>query len=252
MTEIQHVFASTVLDGSLLLAAAVSALAGIVAFLSPCVFPVVPGYLAYVSGLAGQREEKNNRTGRLALGAFLFVLGFTAIFMVMGGFVGAIGYSLSAHTTWINRIAGVLVILMGLLFIGLFPRLSGEVRVKKQPDAGLWGAPLMGIIFGFGWTPCIGPTFAAVSTLALDGGSASRGALLALAYSLGLGLPFLAFALLFDRALTWSAWLKNHRRSVTVVGGALLIVIGTLLLTGQWSAWMAQLATWTGSFTTVI
>ncbi|MDU0938391.1 MAG: cytochrome c biogenesis protein CcdA, partial [Dermabacter sp.] len=102
------------------------------------------------------------------------------------------------------------------------------------------------------WTPCIGPTFAAVSTLALDGGSASRGALLALAYSLGLGLPFLAFALLFDRALTWSAWLKNHRRSVTVVGGALLIVIGTLLLTGQWSAWMAQLATWTGSFTTVI
>lgn len=251
MSEIQQAFTSTILDGSLLLAAAVAALAGIVAFLSPCVFPVVPGYLAYVSGIAGQREAKD-RTGRLAIGALLFILGFTVIFMLMGGFVGAIGYTLKAYAVWINRIAGVLVILMGLLFIGLFPSLSGEVRVKSRPDAGLWGAPLMGIIFGFGWTPCIGPTFAAVSSLALNGADATRGALLALAYSLGLGLPFIAFALVFDRALSVSAWLKEHRKSITILGGVILVVIGTLLVTGTWAEWMDRLALMSGTFTTVV
>lgn len=249
--SIRHVFTSTVLDGSLALAVAVAAAAGIVAFLSPCVFPVVPGYLGYVSGIAGQREA-GARTGRMAAGALLFVLGFTSIFMIMGGFVGALGYTLQAYSTWINRVAGVIVIFMGLLFIGLFPKLSGEARVQKRPDAGLWGAPLMGIIFGFSWTPCIGPTFAAVTSLALDGGSAARGAILALAYSLGLGLPFIAFALIFDRALSLSAWLKKHRRSITVVGGVILIIIGTLLVTGQWEAWMDQLATMTGTYETVV
>lgn len=141
---------------------------------------------------------------------------------------------------------------MGLLFIGLFPRLSGEARIKNRPDAGLWGAPLMGMIFGFSWTPCIGPTFAAVTSLALDGGSASRGAILALAYALGLGLPFIAFSLLFDRALGISAWLKKHRRSITILGGVALVVIGTLLLTGQWAAWMSELAIYSGTFTTVV
>ncbi|MDO5644457.1 MAG: cytochrome c biogenesis protein CcdA [Dermabacter sp.] len=251
LTSVPAAFVSTILDGSLLLALAVAAAAGIVAFLSPCVFPVVPGYLAYVSGIAGQREA-GERTGRLAAGALLFVLGFTVIFMIMGGFVGMLGYTLQAYSTWINRIAGVIVILMGLLFIGLFPSFSGEARVKKRPDAGLWGAPLMGIVFGFSWTPCIGPTFAAVTSLALDGGSASRGALLALAYSLGLGLPFIAFALLFDRALAWSAWLKKHRRTFTILGGVVLIIIGTLLVSGQWEAWMDQLATLTGTYETVI
>lgn len=251
LRDLPHIFTATILDGSLLLAMAVAAAAGIVAFVSPCVLPVVPGYLGYVSGIAGQREA-GERTGRLAAGAFLFVLGFAVIFMVMGGFVGALGYTLQAYSTWINRIAGAIVILMGLLFIGLFPRLSGEKRIAKRPDAGLWGAPLMGMIFGFSWTPCIGPTFAAVTSLALDGGSATRGALLALAYSLGLGLPFIAFALLFDRALTWSAWLKRHRTTVTVLGGVLLIVIGTLLMTGQWAAWMGQLSLLTGEYTTVV
>lgn len=248
---IQHAFASTILDGSLLLALAVAAAAGIVAFLSPCVFPVVPGYLGYVSGIAGQREA-GERIGRLAAGALLFILGFTAIFMIMGGFVGALGYALQAYSTWINRIAGVIVIFMGLLFIGLFPSLSGQARLRSRPDAGLWGAPLMGMIFGFSWTPCIGPTFAAVTSLALDGASASRGAILALAYSLGLGLPFIAFALLFDRALSFSRWLSRHRRTITTLGGVALIIIGTLLLTGQWAAWMDQLATLTGTYETVI
>lgn len=249
--SIQEAFTATILDGSLLLAVAVAAAAGIVAFLSPCVLPVVPGYLGYVSGIAGQREA-GERTGRMAAGAFLFVLGFTVIFMIMGGFIGALGYTLQAYSLWINRIAGAVVIFMGLLFIGLFPKLSGEARVSKRPDAGLWGAPLMGIIFGFSWTPCIGPTFAAVTSLALGGASASRGAILALAYSLGLGLPFIAFALVFDRAISVSSWLKRHRKAITIIGGVILIVIGTLLITGQWNVWMSELASLTGTYETVV
>ncbi|CAM3936028.1 cytochrome c biogenesis protein CcdA [Helcobacillus massiliensis] len=252
MSALREAFQSTILSGSLVLAVAVAALAGIVAFLSPCVFPVVPGYLGYVSGLAGQREQ-GGRRGRMVAGALLFIAGFTVVFMVIGGFVGALGYQLQAHTTWINRIAGVIVILMGLLFIGLFPAsLSGEKRISKRPDAGLLGAPLMGMVFGFSWTPCIGPTFAAVTSLALDGASAERGAILALAYSLGLGLPFVLFAILFDKAIGVSSWLKRHRRAITTIGGVILIIIGTLLLTGQWAKWMDQLSVMTGTFETVI
>lgn len=251
LQQIQQAFASTILDGSLILALAVAAGAGIIAFLSPCVFPVVPGYLAYVSGIAGQSEKKS-RTLRIVLGASLFVLGFTLIFMIMGGFIGALGYALKAHTRLINIIAGIIVILMGLLFIGLFPKLSTEVRVSKRPDAGLIGAPLMGIIFGFSWTPCIGPTFAAVTSLALDGASAWRGMVLALAYALGLGLPFIAFSLVFDRALNWSKWLNKNRKAITIAGGASLIIIGTLLVSGVWAALMDQLALITLNFTTVV
>lgn len=252
MSSIQETFQATILSGSMLLAIGVAALAGIVAFLSPCVLPVVPGYLAYVSGLAGQREQ-GARRGRMVTGSILFIAGFTFVFMLIGGFVGAIGYQVQAYSEWINRIAGIIVILMGLLFIGLFPAsMSGEKRISKRPDAGLLGAPLMGMVFGFGWTPCIGPTFAAVTSLALTGGSLERGAILALAYSLGLGAPFVLFALLYDRALSFSSWVRKHRRAITIIGGVVLIIIGTLLLTGQWAAWMDQLSIWTGTFETVI
>ncbi|WP_460476466.1 cytochrome c biogenesis CcdA family protein [Brachybacterium huguangmaarense] len=245
-------FQTAVLSGSLWVAIAVAAAAGIVAFVSPCVLPVVPGYLGYVSGLAGQDTERGRRTRRMALGSLLFVAGFTVVFMVLGGFVGALGHVLQAHMVWINRIAGALVILMGLLFLGLFPSLSGEKRIAHRPDAGLWGAPLLGIVFGLSWTPCIGPTYAAVVALSLDGASVGRGATLALAYSLGLGIPFVLFALAFTKAVAASKFLSRHRRAISLISGALLIAIGVLLLTGQWSAWMAQLQGAIGGFETVV
>lgn len=234
-------FSTAVFSGSLWVAIAVAAAAGVVAFLSPCVLPVVPGYLGYVSGLAGQEADRSDRTRRMLLGSLLFVVGFALVFMALGGFVGALGHLLQAHQVWINRVAGAVVILMGLVFLGVFPSLSGEKRISSRPDAGLWGAPLMGIIFGLSWTPCMGPTYAAVVALSFDGASVGRGAALSLAYSLGLGIPFVLFALLFQRALGASRFLSRHRRTISLLSGALLIAIGVLLLTGQWSAWMGQL-----------
>ena len=252
-------FQATALSGSLLLAVAVAAAAGLVAFLSPCVLPVVPGYLGYVSGLAGQSavtagvgatadrrpSAKRPGMGRMLAGSLLFVAGFAVVFMVLGGFAGALGFLLQEYAVWINRVAGAIVLLMGLVFMGVFPGLGSNRPVtSKRPDAGLLGAPLMGLIFGLSWTPCIGPTYAAIVALSLDGGgsgAALRGGILALAYSLGLGIPFVLFALLFDRALGLSKKLSAHRRTIGLLSGALLIAIGVLLMTGVWSTWMSQL-----------
>lgn len=271
-------FQATALSGSLLLAVAVAAAAGLVAFLSPCVLPVVPGYLGYVSGLAGQgavaapaggkrggkrsgsrKRAAGRRTapsGRMVAGSLLFVAGFAVVFMVLGGFAGAVGYLLQEHAVWINRIAGAIVILMGLVFMGVFPQLSATRPVtSKRPDAGLLGAPLMGIVFGLSWTPCIGPTYAAIVALSLDGGgsgAAVRGGILALAYSLGLGIPFVLFALLFQRALGLSRRLAAHRRTIGLLSGALLIAIGVLLMTGVWATWMSQLQVLIADFEPVV
>ena len=250
--DIGEQFSTAVLSGSLWVALAVAAAAGVVAFVSPCVLPVVPGYLGYVSGLAGQDTDAPRRHRRMLLGSLLFVAGFTVVFMVLGGFVGALGHLLQAHLVWVNRIAGAIVIFMGLIFLGVFPSLSGEKRIASRPDAGLWGAPLLGIVFGLSWTPCIGPTYAAVVALSLQGASPGRGAALALAYSLGLGIPFVLFALGFERALGASRALSRHRRTIALLSGALLIAIGVLLMTGQWSVWMAQLQTAVAGFEPVV
>ena len=259
-------FQSIALSGSLLLAISVAAIAGLIAFLSPCVLPIVPGSLGYVSGLAGQGPTTlplgnnpgtlrkpsypghRNRagTGRMLGGSILFVAGFTIVFMALGGFAGAMGYLLKAHAVWINRVAGLVVIFMGLIFMGALPRFTGNIQVsRRRPDAGLLGAPLMGFVFGLSWTPCIGPTYAAIIALSLDAGadsgSATRGALLALAYSLGLGIPFVLSALLLNRAIGVSKVLARHRRLIGLLSGALLIAIGLLLLTGLWASWMMQL-----------
>ncbi|MDN6303019.1 MAG: cytochrome c biogenesis protein CcdA [Brachybacterium sp.] len=259
--DIGAAFQATALSGSLLPALAVAAAAGLVAFVSPCVLPVVPGYLGYVSGLAGQSATapaaKRSRpaTGRMLAGSALFVAGFAVVFMILGGFAGMLGYLLQEHALWINRIAGAVVILMGLVFMGVFPGLSVTRPVSsKRPDAGLLGAPLMGLIFGLSWTPCIGPTYAAIIALSLDGGDGGvlRGAVLSLAYSLGLGIPFVLFALLFERALGLSKKLSAHRRTIGLLSGALLIAIGVLLMTGVWTTWMSQLQGMISTFEPVV
>ncbi|MCT1438578.1 cytochrome c biogenesis CcdA family protein [Brachybacterium paraconglomeratum] len=253
-----ELFATTVLSGPLAAALLLSMVAGLVAFLSPCVLPVVPGYLGYITGLTGQSvaprraNDPEERPWRLVTGALLFVAGFTAVFLVIGGFVGALGSLVIQYTSAINRISGVLVILMGLVFVGIFPRLSGEKRIRKRPDAGLAGAPLLGITFGFSWTPCIGPTFAAVAALSLGEASASRGALLAFGYAIGLGIPFILFALVFRRALGISRVLSRHRRTLQIIGGSVLITIGLLLVTGVWEQWMDLLQVRIGNFTTIV
>ena len=265
LAEIGAAFQATALSGSLLLAIAVAAAAGLVAFLSPCVLPVVPGYLGYVSGLAGQSavgpaktsaKRARPATGRMLAGSALFVAGFAVVFMILGGFAGALGYLLQEHAVWINRVAGAIVILMGLLFMGVFPSLSAtRPATSKRPDAGLLGAPLMGIVFGLSWTPCIGPTYAAIIALSLDGGgdgAAVRGGVLALAYSLGLGIPFVLFALLFERALGLSRKLSAHRRTIGLLSGALLLAIGVLLMTGVWATWMSELQGLIATFEPVV
>jgi cytochrome c-type biogenesis protein len=226
-------FAGTVQNGPLLVAAAVAALVGLVGFLSPCVLPLVPGYLSYVAGLSGANDRR-----RTVLGAVLFVLGFTAVFVAEGALFGGLGEAIQDHRLGIERLLGVVTILLGLVFLGWIPALQREVRLRRLPKAGLAGAPLLGVTFGLAWTPCLTPTFAAVYGLAYSQGTAGRGAFLAVAYCLGLGVPFVLVAL----GLGWVAgtlgFVRRHARAVSQFGGALLVVMGVLLVSGTWDHWM--------------
>jgi cytochrome c-type biogenesis protein len=230
----------TVLDGSLLLAVPVALAAGLVSFLSPCVLPLVPGYLGYVTGLSGVDLEEQRR-GRLFAGATLFVAGFTAVYVALGWAAGAVGYALQEHSQTLARVLGALTVVLGLVYLGVVPLLGGERRLDLRPTAGLAGAPLLGAAFGLGWTACTGPTLAAVEALAGIGGNPGRGALLATAYCLGLGLPFLLVALAYRRALGAIAAVRRHRVLVTRLGGALLVTVGVLLVSGAWFSLMGRL-----------
>jgi cytochrome c-type biogenesis protein len=185
---------------------------------------------------------------RVVAGVALFVLGFTAVFVAFMAAAGAIGSYLVQWEGTIMRVLGVVVILMGLAFLGAVPFLQRERRMHLSPRAGLWGAPLLGVVFGLGWTPCIGPTLSAVQALALHEGTAARGALLSVAYSLGLGIPFLVAGFAFRRMLGAVAWVRRHQLWVTRLGGMMLIMVGLLLVTGLWDQWVGDLRSWVGGF----
>ncbi|WP_433249929.1 cytochrome c biogenesis CcdA family protein [Streptosporangium sp. CA-135522] len=239
--------ASTVASGSLVLALPIAVAAGLVSFLSPCVLPLVPGYLSYVTGMSA-----DPRRGRMVAGIALFVLGFAAVFVAGGALFGGLGRALLGNADIITRVLGALTIVLGLAFMGVIPGLQRDFRIHRLPAAGLAGAPLLGVVFGLGWTPCIGPTLGVVLTLGLTEGSAGRGALLAFAYALGLGLPFLAAGLAYRKALHTFKAIRRHSPLITRVGGAMLVTVGLLLVTGLWGELIVTMQGWVGGFEPVI
>jgi len=262
--------AETVISGSLLLAAPIAFAAGAVSFLSPCVLPLVPGYLSFVTGLTGAELSGESagttasssgsnlsvttvatsaRTkSRVLVGSLLFVLGFSLVFVAYGLLFGALGEALVRYQQPITRILGIVVIVLGLAFMGVLPGLQREFRLHRIPDWGMWAAPALGVLFGLGWTPCIGPTLAAVQTLAFTEGSAARGALLSFVYCLGLGLPFVIVGLMFRRALGAMSWVRQRSDMVMKLGGGLLLLIGVLLVTGVWDNVTIALRSWASGF----
>ncbi|MFC5285952.1 cytochrome c biogenesis CcdA family protein [Actinokineospora guangxiensis] len=235
-------------SGPLLLAGLIALAAGTISFASPCVVPLVPGYLAYLAALVGADapavaadEERKRGRYRVVGAAALFILGFTVVFAATVGSLVWLADALLVNELLLQRIGGVITIAMGLVFIGLVPALQKDVRIHKTPRMGLAGAPLLGGVFALGWTPCIGPTLSGVLSLATaTGGGAARGYLLVVVYCLGLGLPFLLIAVGARWAVRTTTWLRTHGRVIQIVGGALLIAVGIALVTGLWG----ELVSW--------
>lgn len=234
-------FAHTVTDGPLLAAAGVAALVGLIGFLSPCVLPLVPGYLSYVAGLSGDADSARPSQRRMILGALLFVLGFTAIFVAQGAAFGGLGGAIRTHLRVIEIVLGIVTIVMGVVFLGGIRLLQREFRIHRLPRAGLAGAPLLGAAFGLAWAPCLTPTFGAVYSMSFVQGTAGRGAFLTVCYCLGLGIPFVLVALGFGWVTSVLGFLRRHMRTVSAVGGVLLITIGVLLVSGEWNVLMDHL-----------
>ena len=269
-----------VTSGPLILALPVAAAAGAVTFLSPCCLPLVPGYLSFVTGMtgaagvsagpggqpAGAPRAGPRRSGgggrrspgraaavaspapapraRVVAGTLLFVLGFSVVFVAYGAALGGLGHLLTGHARLLTRILGGLTILLGLLFAGVFDRFTFAGRIVRpaaRPKAGLAGAPLLGVMFGLGWTPCIGPTLTAVLALSASSGTVARGAVLAFVYALGLGIPFLLVSFGFQLSMRAFAFARRRARLITRIGGAMLVCVGLLEVTGAWSTFMAWL-----------
>jgi cytochrome c-type biogenesis protein len=228
-------FHDTAASGSLLLAVPVALVAGLVSFFSPCVIPLLPGYLSYATGLSGADLAHAHR-GRMVAGAVLFVLGFAVVFVALGTLSGALGSWLVTWRRELTVLLGSFTILLGLVFAGVIPLLQRDLRVHTVPAVGLAAAPVLGFLFGVGWTPCIGPTLAAITTLSINEATATRGAVLSGVYALGLGLPFIAAGVAYQRALGAFGWVRRHQVWVMRVGGVMLILVGLLLVTGWWDS----------------
>jgi cytochrome c-type biogenesis protein len=235
---------NTLMDGFLLSAFPIAILAGLISFVSPCVLPLVPGYVAFAAGFSKSR-------GRIFLGSLLFVFGFSILFISYGALFGQLGAEISSNEEMITRVLGLLTILMGVIFLGAFP-LMPTVKPKISTQGGLIGAPLLGFLFGVGWTPCIGPALASVQALAFQESSAVRGAVLSLGYCIGLGLPFIASGLFLDRSEKLRKVLVKSGGKISTIGGALLIIIGILQLTGLWTDLMIEMRSLISEFAPVI
>ncbi|MFY9914110.1 MAG: cytochrome c biogenesis protein CcdA [Nocardioidaceae bacterium] len=248
-------FHDTALDGPVLLAIPVALIAGLVSFFSPCVLPLLPGYLSYITGLSGADIVANGSTGvrgRMVTGTLLFILGFSFVFVSVGGAFGQLGYQLIDHQALLTKVLGVVTIVLGLVFAGVVPWLQSDVRIHAVPAVGLGAAPLLGVLFGLGWTPCIGPTLGAVLSLSGLGGSPTRGAFLAFVYCLGLGIPFIVAAVSYRRMMGAVGWVRRHQLAVMRFGGAMLVVVGVLLVSGVWSAMVVHVQNWVGDYVTAV
>ena len=230
-----------IFDGNLLIALPIAFLAGLISFASPCVLPLVPGYLSYAAGNSNRR----------ILGSVLFVLGFSTLFVIYGAAFGGIGAKVMANEVLLTRVLGIFTILMGLIFMGKVP-LVPSFKLKARANAGLFSAPILGFLFGIGWTPCIGPTLAAVESLAFESASANRGAVLSLGYCIGLGAPFILFAIFLERAALIRKWLLVRGELISRIGGIALIIIGLCQVLGIWNFLMNELRSVINGFIPVI
>ena len=237
-------FVDQLFSGFLLVAFPIAILAGLISFLSPCVLPLVPGYLSFAAGYSKAK-------GRVFLGSILFVLGFSVLFISYGALFGGIGSRIATNDETITRILGVITILLGLIFMGSFPMMR-TFSPKIATNGGLIGAPLLGFLFGIGWTPCIGPALATVQTLAFQESSAARGAILSFGYCIGLGVPFIASGLYLDKSERLRMYLTKRGDLISKIGGVLLILIGIAQVLGLWTDLMISLRSMISAFTPVI
>lgn len=240
----KELLVNQLLDGTMLVAFLIAFIAGIISFLSPCVLPLVPGYLSYAAGMAKNR-------GRVFLGSLLFVAGFSSLFISYGALFGGIGSRVLSNEVGITRVLGVFTIGLGIIFMGAFPFMP-EIRPKISTSGGLIGAPILGFLFGVGWTPCIGPALATVQTLAFQEASALRGAILSLGYCIGLGVPFLLSGLFLDKSLKLRRFISRHGKIVTNIGGGMMILIGLLQVFGFWNEIMNSMRSLISDFVPVI
>jgi cytochrome c-type biogenesis protein len=246
-------WAETAVGGSMALALPVALLAGLISFFSPCVVPLLPGYLSYATGLgAAEVVEGSPHRGRMIAGASLFVLGFAVVFVVTGVVAGSAGQLLVEYRDVITRALGVLIIVLGLIFAGVLRIGQRDLRIHWIPAVGVAAAPLVGVVFALGWTPCLSPTLGVVVNLGFNEGTAARGALLGFAYALGLGIPFLIAGLAYAKMARTIAFLRERQQLIMRIGGVFMIIVGLLLITGAWNTLTAIMRQWAVSFETVI